>query len=116
MRDSSRGRDYHALYQGPTLVGPQAAEKELGFKPLRLLSNQLLHSTRTHKQRWIVLAESRSRTIRSRACGKLTALAVVACPDFLVGMPFLLLLSNPDGLSPIETEQKKEKGPALVRL
>jgi hypothetical protein len=33
MRDSSRGRDYRALYQGPTLVGPQAAEKELGFSP-----------------------------------------------------------------------------------
>jgi hypothetical protein len=31
MRDPSRGRGSHALYQGPTLVGPQRAEKELGF-------------------------------------------------------------------------------------
>ena len=31
MRDSSRGRGYHALCQGPTF-GPQAAEKELGLR------------------------------------------------------------------------------------
>jgi len=32
MRGPSRGRGSHALYQGPTLVGPpQRAEKELGF-------------------------------------------------------------------------------------
>ena len=31
MRDPSRRRGSHALYQGLTLVGPQRAEKELGF-------------------------------------------------------------------------------------
>ena len=33
MRDPSMGHGYRALYQGPTLVGPQRAEKELGFSP-----------------------------------------------------------------------------------
>jgi hypothetical protein len=33
MRDPSIRHGYHALYQGPTLVGPQAGEKELGFSP-----------------------------------------------------------------------------------
>src|SRR5882724_11618836 len=31
MSDSSRVHGSHALYQGPTLVGPQRGEKELGF-------------------------------------------------------------------------------------
>jgi hypothetical protein len=43
--NSSRDRDYHALYQGPTLVGPQAAEKELGFSRCDCYQNQLLQST-----------------------------------------------------------------------
>jgi hypothetical protein len=31
--DSHRNRGSHALYQGPTLVGPQRVKTELGFSP-----------------------------------------------------------------------------------
>jgi hypothetical protein len=33
MRDSCKDRGSGALYQGPTLVGPQRPERELGFSP-----------------------------------------------------------------------------------
>ena len=44
MRDPSRGHGSHALYQGPTLVGPQRVRKNWALAPAAL-PNQLLQST-----------------------------------------------------------------------
>src|SRR5580704_2714313 len=50
MRDPSMGHGYRALYQGPTLVGPQRAEKELGFSPCGSTKSDLTINPRSGKR------------------------------------------------------------------